>query len=215
MWRCFLSLLAILCCSPTMHADNWPAWRGPGGQGQCAEENLPLKWGPDENVRWKIDLPDDGNSTPIIWGDRIFLTQAIGREAGSKRLVMCFARADGRLVWQQETIYADKEPTHATNPYCSASPVTDGERVIASLGSAGLVCYDFAGKELWRKDLGKLEHIWGNASSPILYGDLAILAVGPGKKQSLLAVNKRTGEKVWETEGDFRFRALFGHAGAA
>jgi outer membrane protein assembly factor BamB len=77
--------------------------------------------------------------------------------------------------------------------------VTDGQRVIASHGSAGLVCYDFAGQELWRYDVGKLEHLWGTASSPILYGDLCIQWCGPGERQFLLAVNKHTGEKVWET----------------
>src|SRR5262249_6526958 len=117
---------------------------------------------------------------------------------GTKRLVMCFARADGKLLWQKETIYTEKESTHNTNPYCSASPVTDGQRVIASLGSAGMVCYDFAGQELWRKDLGKQEHIWGNASSPVLCGDLAILWVGPGERQFLIAVEKATGKTVWE-----------------
>src|SRR5205823_3794301 len=81
--------------------------------------------------------------------------------------------------------------------YCSATPFTDGACVIASLGSAGMVCYDFAGKELWRKDLGKLEHVWGNASSPILHGELAILWCGPGERQFLLAVNKKTGGEVW------------------
>jgi outer membrane protein assembly factor BamB len=145
-----------------------------------------------------VPLPQSGNSTPVIWGDRIFLTQAT--EKSTKRAVMCLNRADGKLLWQKETAYQEKEPTHNTNPYCSASPVTDGERVIASLGSAGMVCHDFAGKELWRKDVGKMIHIWGNASSPIIYKDLAILWVGPGDKQVLLAVNKTDGRTVWEHE---------------
>src|SRR5204863_7098453 len=97
-----------------------------------------------------------------------------------------------------EVRFDGKEPTHATNPYCSATPVTDGQRVIASHGSAGLVCYDFDGKELWRKDTGPQLHIWGNASSPILYGDLVILWVGPGERQILLAVDKSSGKTVWE-----------------
>lgn len=176
-------------------ADNWPAWRGLDGQGHSAEKGLPVKWSATESVRWKVTLPDAGNSTPIIWGDRIFLTQATGN--GAHRLVMCFARADGKLLWQHDTPFKGQEATHRTNPYCSASPVTDGERVIASLGSAGMVCLDMAGKELWRVDLGKLEHIWGNATSPILHGDLAILWCGPGERQFLLAVNKKTGKEVW------------------
>lgn len=196
MPRAVSVLLVLLGSAAPSWADNWPTWRGPDGQGHSAETNLPVKWSTTENVRWKVPLPDRGNSTPIVWGDRIFLTQAIEKEG--RRTVMCFARADGKLLWQRETIYKEKEPTHGTNPYCSASPVTDGERVVASHGSAGLVCYDFSGNELWRRDLGKFTHIWGNASSPILYKDLVILWCGPGDRQFLLAVDKMTGKTVWE-----------------
>jgi outer membrane protein assembly factor BamB len=117
---------------------------------------------------------------------------------GHKRALLCFARKDGKLLWQQETKYEDNEPTHETNPYCSATPVTDGERVIASHGSAGLVCYDFKGKEQWRYATGKQYHIFGNASSPILHGDLCILWCGPGKRQFLVAVDKKTGRRIWQ-----------------
>ena len=191
LYACVMLLIA----TAALPADNWPAWRGPHGDGRSADKAPPLKWSRTENVRWKTPLPGPGNSSPIVWKDRIFLTQALDK--GRRRAVLCFDRADGKLLWQRETPYTEKESTHETNPYCSATPVTDGERVIASLGSAGLVCYDFAGKELWRKDVGKLEHIWGNASSPILYGDLAILWCGPGERQFLLAVKKTTGETVW------------------
>ena len=116
------------------------------------------------------------------------------------RLLLCLNRSDGKQLWDARVNYTELESTHATNPFCSASPVVDGERVIVSFGSAGLYCYDFAGKELWHKDLGKMEHIWGNASSPILHGDLCIIWVGPGKNQVLLALNKKTGEQVWRHE---------------
>ena len=195
----------------TVHAENWPNWRGPDNQGHSTEANLPLTWSDKEHVKWKIALPDQGNSTPIVWGDRIFLTQASDKKdwppkppsgapaSAHKRSLWCLNRADGKVLWQKDVIYPELESTHNTNPFCSASPVTDGERVIVSHGSAGLFCYDFHGKELWKRDLGKFEHIWGNASSPILYGDLGILWCGPGERQFLLAVNKKTGETVWET----------------
>jgi outer membrane protein assembly factor BamB len=186
-----LSVLAL-----PARADNWPAWRGPQGDGHCTETNLPVKWSRTENVRWKVPLPGPGNSTPVVWGDRIFVTQATDK--GTRRSLLCLARADGKELWKRTIIHRAPEPTHATNPYCSASPVTDGELVIVSHGSAGMVCYDFQGKEQWRKPLGKLHHVWGNASSPVLYGDLAILWCGPGERQFLLAVNKKTGDTVWE-----------------
>jgi outer membrane protein assembly factor BamB len=190
-------------------AGNWPAWRGPDGQGHSPAKNVPLKWSAKENVRWKVSLPDEGNSTPVIWGDRVFVTQATdktvwpppnsaGPATANMRGLMCFRRSDGQLLWHSKIRYPEKESTHRTNPFCSASPVTDGERVIVSFGSAGMYGYDFAGKELWHKNLGKLEHIWGNASSPILYENLAILWCGPGERQFLLAVDKTSGQTVWE-----------------
>jgi outer membrane protein assembly factor BamB len=208
----FLAVVTpIICCTALAHADNWPGWRGTTGQGYSAERALPLTWSATDNIRWKVPLPDAGNSTPVVWGERIFVTQASektawpppvagGPAAARRRSLLCLRRADGQLLWQKDVIYDAKEATHPTNPFCSASPVTDGERVVVSFGSAGLFCYDFAGKELWKKGLGKLEHIWGNASSPILYRDLVILWCGPGKRQFLLAVNKTTGAEVWRHE---------------
>jgi outer membrane protein assembly factor BamB len=197
MNRCLRSLIVLLLLTSPLLADNWPGWRGPRGDGHCTEQNVPLTWSKSENVHWKIPLPYKGNSSPVVWGDRIFLTQALDAK-GHRRVVMCFDRKNGAVLWQKETEYKDVEPTHATNPFCSATPVTDGKLVIASLGSAGLVCYDFDGTEKWRYDLGKLFHIWGNASSPILYGDLCILWCGPGERQFLLAVDKNTGQRVWQ-----------------
>lgn len=214
-----LALLVGLCCPVLATADDWPAWRGPTGLGVSAEKNLPLEWDRTRNVKWKVALPAPGNSTPVVWGNRVFITQASdlkqwppkvpanfagGSSAGGHaiaetRSVMCFDRKTGRLLWRGDTTYKEPEITHPTNPFCSASPATDGERVIASHGSAGLVCYDIAGAEQWRYDVGKLEHLWGNASSPIIHGDLCIAWCGPGERQFLLAIDKKTGMKVWET----------------
>jgi outer membrane protein assembly factor BamB len=186
-------LLAASCL-----AAPWPAWRGPLGTGVCAETNLPLRWSTNENVRWRTPLPERGNSTPVIWGNRVFVTQAVRHE--DRRTVMCFDRLNGRLLWQQGTPFSEKELTHETNPHCSASPATDGERVVASFGSAGLLCLDFSGQELWRQDFGRQRHIWGNAASPVLHGDLCILNFGPGERTFLVAVEKQTGKEVWRVE---------------
>jgi outer membrane protein assembly factor BamB len=157
-----------------------------------------LRWSTNENIRWRVALPDPGNSTPIVWGNRVFVTQAIAKEG--RRLLMCFNRRDGKLLWQQGPTYAEQEPTHETNPQCSASPVTDGTRVIASFGSAGLFCYDFRGRELWRRELGVQRHIWGNGASPVIHGDLCFLNFGPGERTFLVAVNKKTGKTVWQVD---------------
>jgi outer membrane protein assembly factor BamB len=189
-------LLAILSCSASLSAAHWPSWRGPNADGTTSETDLPLKWDKETNVRWHVPLPDRGNSTPVIWGQKVFVTQAIEKE--NRRTLMCFDRANGKLLWQQGVVYPEKEVTHATNPQCSASPVTDGERVIVSFGSAGLYCYDLSGKELWKRELGKLVHIWGHAASPVLAGDLCYLNYGPGETTFLIALDKRTGKTVWQ-----------------
>lgn len=199
MMRVLCLVVLLLAAASAATAGNWPAWRGPLGNGYSDETGLPLTWSATENVRWKTPLPGPGNSTPIIWGDRVFLTQSLDR-GGRQRAVICLDRRTGKILWQQSITFDGEETTHADNPYGSASPVTDGERVIAWFGSAGAVCYDFEGKELWRRDLGRFEHIWGNASSPLLYRDLAIFNCGPGERTFLLAVDKQTGKDVWKVE---------------
>jgi len=123
----------------------------------------------------------DVGGTPVVWWDphvlqldkqaegglrQHFLLQA--DDKAKRRTVMCFGRADGKLLWQSGVSYSQPESTHPDNPYCSGTPATDGERVVACFGSAGLYCYDFAGKELWHRDLGKLNHMFGNAISPVI-----------------------------------------------
>ena len=110
---------------------------------------------------------------------------------------MCLSKRDGKLLWEQVVVYDQAEKTHQSNPYCAASPVTDGKRVVVTHGSAGLFCYDLNGKELWRRDLGPQAHEWGNASSPVLNGDLVHLYHGPGKGSFLVALDKQTGKEVW------------------
>lgn len=190
--------LALVLVNFASQAGNWPEWRGPEGTGVSAEKNLPTRWNANENVRWRVPLPERGNSTPIVWNDRVFITQAI--EKDGRRLVMCFDRADGKLLWQSGATYPEKEVTHATNPQCSGSPVTDGQRVIAWFGSAGLYCYDFKGKEIWHRGLGTQAHIWGNGASPIIHGNLCILNFGPGERTFLIAVDKTTGKTVWQVD---------------
>src|SRR5262249_18703689 len=107
-------------------------------------------------------------------------------------------RRDGRQLWQAGTSYQAKEPTHPTNPFCSASPVTDGQRVIAWFGSAGVVFWGLDGKERLRPDLGVAEREGGHAASPVIHGERCFLNFGPGKREFLIALDKRTGETVWQ-----------------
>lgn len=204
MARFAMSLIVLVLSAPAW-ADNWPAWRGPTGQGFCQETGVPQTWSDKENVKWKTPLANPGNSTPVIWGDKIFLTQA--NTGGSQRSLLCFARNDGKLLWQRDVAYTEKEKNWNETWYANASPALDGERVVVSFGSAGMYCYDFDGKELWKRtDLGAWEHAFGNGSSPVLYGDLVILWCGPNESKGrnfLLAVNKNTGKTVWEEDQSY------------
>jgi len=193
-----LSVVAASLAASAL-AEDWPAWRGADGTGVTADKALPLEWSEEENVIWKIDLPDRGNSTPIVIDDVVILTQAITET--NRRTVMVLDAKDGSLRWQRGVTYSEEEASHRDNPYCASSPVSDGERIVAWFGSAGLYCYDFQGERLWSRDLGKQAHMWGNAASPVLYKDLCILSFGPGERETLIAVDKNTGDTVWEVEG--------------
>ena len=171
-------------------------WRGAGGDGSCEESGLPEHWSATENVLWKVALPEPGNSTPVVWGDQVFLTQALEKE--NRRTLICFDRKQGRQLWQSGTTWKEPDVTHETNPHCSASPATDGERVIVSFASAGLFCYDMKGQELWKRtDLGRQHHIWGYGSSPVIEGDRVFLNFGPGENTVLYCFDKKTGQTIW------------------
>ncbi len=190
-----LCLLSALAWTSIAAGANWPSWRGPNQDGTTPETKFPLAWSRDKNVKWRTVLPEAGNSSPVVWGSTVFITQALGD--GKERTLMAFDRATGRKLWQKGVAYDSADPRHKTNPHCAASPVTDGERVVVSFASAGVVAYDFSGRELWRTDLGKQVHEWGQGSSPVLYGDQVIVYHGPGDFSALYALDKRTGKVQW------------------
>lgn len=184
----------VLISSPTL-ASHWPAWRGPTADGVSPETRFPLRWSPSQNVRWRVDLPDRGNSTPVVWDDRIFVTQAVERE--QSRTVLAFDRRTGRQLWKAGTTYDAKEDTHEDNPYCAASPTTDGHCVVAAFGPAGVWAFDLDGHPLWNRDLGPQKHRWGYASSPVLQGDRVFVYQGPGPHAHLVALSKKDGSTLW------------------
>ncbi|MCA9193847.1 MAG: PQQ-binding-like beta-propeller repeat protein [Planctomycetales bacterium] len=188
--------LACNWLSGTASAD-WPQFRGANGNGVAEGTGYPTAWGPEESIKWKVALPHAGIGSPIVAGDRVFLVSAT--EDGRKRSLLCFARADGSLLWNQ-TVECGEEPTHKQNPFGSTTPAASADRVVVWHSSAGLYCYDSSGKELWSRDLGDFKHIWGYGSSPIIHNGKVVLQTGPGARNFLTAIDLNTGKTLWETE---------------
>jgi outer membrane protein assembly factor BamB len=192
---CLLASVVIVCQTP---AADWPAWRGPMNSGVTSESDLPTHWTSTDNVRWKVDLPAPGNGTPIVVGQRIFLTQAF--EGGLRRALVAYQRTDGKKLWQEEVACPTKETSHPDNPPCSSSPVADATAVFAHFASGGVLACTHDGHRLWHRDLGPVLHKWGNGSSPLIYKNLVIVFQGPGEPTFLTALDKKTGATVWTTK---------------
>ena len=206
----FVTIGLFSLCSQANAAD-WPMFRGPQGNGVSTDTGFPTEWAADKNVKWKVDLPNPANGSPIVSNGRVFVTNAT--EDGRKRGLICFDRTDGKQLWEKYVEFAEDE-THSQNPYGSATPVADGQRVVVWHSSAGLYCYDFSGKELWSRDLGEFKHIWGYGSSPIIYQDRVILHCGPGKRSFLTAINIETGKTLWETDEPYEGKKEYNDVGS-
>lgn len=199
MRRCpwVLSCLALSFLPALSHADgDWPRWRGAAGTGHSDEKNIPVRWDA-QSVVWKTMLPGNGQSSPIIWGERIFLTSALDK--GKKRLVLCVERTSGKILWQHEAWSGTPEPSHGMNGWASASCATDGVHVVAFFGKGGLHCYTVEGKHLWSRDLGSFPGTWGTSASPVIVGDLVIQNCDAAGEASLVGLDKSTGKTLWQT----------------
>ncbi len=183
-------------------AENWPQWRGPAQNGISGEKDLPLTWTTEENIAWKLPLPNRSGATPIIWEDRIFLNVA----DGDNLELWCVAKKDGAVFWKKP-IAPGNFKINKQN-MSSPSPVTDGARVYVMTGLGIFKAFDFGGKEIWtrdiQKDYGKFGLNWGYASSPLLDGDALFVQVLHGMKTDdpsyILRIDKETGKTKWRVE---------------
>jgi outer membrane protein assembly factor BamB len=230
-FKCFSLLLVTAGAISLSAADNWPQWRGPGGQGVSTEQKLPTEWSPSKNIAWKTELPP-GHSSPIVWGDRLFVTAAIegeaipgkravkhrqGKEedwihpdsvAGDKRHTMKVLALDaksGRILWEQ-TAYEGPvyDARHRRSSYAGPTAATDGEMVYAYFGPEGLYAYDFSGKLAW-KVIEKFPVLGlGTGTSPVLFQNLVIMQRDEdnGDNSVVVAYDKKTGKEVWTTRRD-------------
>jgi outer membrane protein assembly factor BamB len=211
---------------------NWPSFRGLAASGVADGQRPPVKWDVKSgaNVKWKTAIPGLGHSCPVIWGDRVFVTTAIS-EAGNTSLrvgnygdvasvndtskhtwqVLCLERDTGKVLWTK-TVFegVPKIKRHLKGSQANCTPATDGRRVVVCFGSEGLYCYDFNGKQLWKRDLGSLDssfaidvkYEWGFGSSPIIYEDLVILQCDVGKDSFIAAYRLEDGSQAWSTPRD-------------
>jgi hypothetical protein len=210
-----LSVAVGLTLISAVHAGDWPRFRGPNGSGVSPDtEPAPVTWSETENLQWKLDLPGPGSSSPIVVGDKIFVTcwSGYGTQRGNpgdqkdlRRHLICVDRHTGKVLWDQAVEPVLPEDNYggmfAEHGYASHTPVSDGTRVYAFFGKTGMVAFDLDGRRLWQKGLGTGSGAmgWGTASSPILADGLVIVPA-TAESQALVALNKDTGEIVWRKE---------------
>ena len=224
MQRWLIISLAVLALAVPAVADtNWPQFRGAKALGTADDPNLPDRWSTTENVAWKVEIPGRGWSSPIVWGDKIFLTSVVsegkyevakkGLYFGGERLkppaevhhwkVFCLDFNTGKILWERLAHKGVPESSiHIKNSFASETPVTDGERVFAYFGNLGVFCYDLNGKELWSKRLkpASTRFGWGTAASPVLHKDRLYLVNDNEDASYLLALDAKTGKEVWKVD---------------
>ncbi len=191
----FTTLLFSLV-SALASAENWNQFRGPTGMG-VAEGTVATQWS-KKSIAWKVELPGQGQSSAVNWGAKLFVTSAANE--GAKRSLLCLDKETGKTLWRQDVSSDRDESQHKMNSWATPSVATDGERVVAFFGPAGIHCFDMKGKKKWSRDLGTFPGNWGIAASPVIRGDQVIQncdATGPSR---LVSLDKETGKVLWETK---------------
>jgi outer membrane protein assembly factor BamB len=220
----FMALASCLAAPLVVDANShWPRWRGPLATGVAPSADPPTRWSETENLKWKVEIPGFGTSTPVIWGDQVFVLTAKaagetaeapadgGRSGGSRPqdthqfIVLCYNRADGSLRWQK--IVREEVPHeghHRDHGFASASPVTDGQHVFAHFGSRGLYCLDMDGQVVWEQDFGDMQtrNGFGEGTSPALHGNTLVVNWDHEGTDFIVALDKRTGKTLWRKERD-------------
>jgi outer membrane protein assembly factor BamB len=204
------TVLGVVALAAVAQADpeEWSGWRGPRRDGTSLESGFPLRWSATENVLWKVSIPGKGHSSPVVWGDRVFLTTCI--EESGDRTLLCLDRNDGRVLWERVVVTTPKEHIHKLNSYASSTPVTDGKHVwVAFLDEPRFVifCYDVEGTLTWKKSPGEFHSMHGFCSSPLLYKDMVIFNGDQDALAYIVALDKETGAERWRADRPNRTRS--------
>ena len=207
-----LTVLLLLPLSPLHAAEsvakgNWPAWRR-DGTGVTDETNLPTVWSETENVAWRTPLPGEGNSSPIIWGNRVFLTAAL--DEGAKRVILCLDAQSGQMLWKTELLPDAKTPLYPKTGFAAPTPATDGRRVFVFFDSPGLVALDMQGSVAWKRALGPFNAPYNMATSTVLYRDKVIQSCDHKGEAFIAAFRQSDGSECWRS---VRKSSPFGHFG--
>lgn len=216
-----LLTMLMTACLATAETKNWPAFRGASADGLGEGDTLPDTWSTTENVVWKADIPGWGWSSPIVWGDKVFITTAVSEKEVEKPyiggypgghvhpmdehrwMVYCLDFDTGDVVWQREAHKGiPPQQRHPKNSYANATPITDGQRIYAYFGNIGMFCYDMDGRKIWEKRLGSFQMRggWGPGTSPVLHKDRIFLVNDNEKESFMVALDKHTGEQLWRIE---------------
>ena len=204
-----IAALLLLAVVPALYGgENWPQFRGPGGNGHSDARGLPLHWSEARNVVWKTAIHDRGWSSPVIYGNQIWLTSA--SKDGRALYVLCIDRDTGKVVrdWKLFDV-AQPQYAHPFNTYASPTPVIENGRVYVTFGAAGTACIDTKTfRVLWQRRDIECNHFRGAGSSPILFGDLLLMHFDGSDRQFVVALDKRTGRTVWQTNRSIDFQDL-------
>lgn len=196
--RLFVALGALLALTGTANAANWDRFRGPNGTGVASDRDVPVRWTAKDGVLWKAELPGVGHSSPVIWGDRIFLQSAAAN--GSARWLLCLDAKNGEILWKKEAP-GRRARTHRLNSLASSTPATDGSRVYSVFWDGDdlhLAAFDFKGNEQWSRDLGKFRSQHGAGLSPIVHDGRVFLNNDQDGSAVLLAFDAATGRDLWK-----------------
>lgn len=207
-WLSLAALLASLGAAGAARGENWPGWRGPRGDGVSRESDVPLDWSPTRNIVWKTPLPGVGHSSPIIWGDSVFVTTAIPDEL--KRELLRIDRKTGKVLWRRTVLTAPLEPIHPLNSYSSSTPATDGQTVyVAFLDKAEMLvaAYDWNGNKRWEVRPGPFASKHGFCTNPVLYQDRVLVNGDHDGDAYLAMLRKEDGSIVWKTPRENRTRS--------
>ena len=226
---CLLSLILQASTFGDSFADNWHQWRGSNATGVSSTADPPIVWSEGQNIKWKVAIEGQGTTTPIIWGDKVFVLTAINTgikdpsipdpedqpktnffdikrpNAQHAYVVLCLDRNSGKEVWRQvATTKIPHEGAHNDNDFASASPTTDGERLYCWFGSAGMFCYDLDGKKLWERDLGeaKVGSSLGEGCSPVVHDNKLVIVRDHAGQSSIEVLDAKTGNTLWKRERD-------------